>query len=298
MDQQKDQAKGDLTDSQRKFELTLEQLQKKASIEKEKLDANYQALINSNEQRYKAKIKDEHDSHQLILSELTSKCKQLEKENKQMQERLHVDQKGRITEHSTLEKKVTELMENEKQLLKECSEVKAEKDAKVLEYQKQLDKEKETHKAKQQEIETKYKEAESKKSILLFDFEKERAKWALEKDHISNQKNELQEAIERLEKKKETLLRENEKLRNEKGARRPMYNGITNTSIYGANKYNSNVNKSILNSLKEKENINQDDTKSTHSNISGMEDKLNKSKMEDEKLSKKEEEKDSCRAIH
>jgi hypothetical protein len=37
----------------------------------------------------------------------------------------------------------------------------------------------------------------------------------LEKDHLLQKKNEATENVERLEKKKETLLRENEKLKND-----------------------------------------------------------------------------------
>lgn len=64
-------------------------------------------------------------------------------------------------------------------------------------------------------IENKYKEAEHKRNQLLFEYEKERSKWNMDKDHLIQQKNEGQELVEKLEKKKELLLRENEKLRND-----------------------------------------------------------------------------------
>jgi hypothetical protein len=50
---------------------------------------------------------------------------------------------------------------------------------------------------------------------MIFEHEKERAKWNLEKDHLVQQKNELADSLSRLEKKKEGLVRENEKLKNE-----------------------------------------------------------------------------------
>jgi len=49
----------------------------------------------------------------------------------------------------------------------------------------------------------------------MFNHEKERHKWNIEKDHILNQKNDLADSLTRLEKKKEILLRENEKLKSE-----------------------------------------------------------------------------------
>ncbi len=50
---------------------------------------------------------------------------------------------------------------------------------------------------------------------MLFENEKERARWQLEKDNLLNLKNELQESFERLSLKKDSLMRENEKLRAE-----------------------------------------------------------------------------------
>lgn len=55
-----------------------------------------------------------------------------------------------------------------------------------MEFQANIDKEKETFKAKMNEIERKYKEAEQKKSALVFEFEKDKAKWMLERDHIES----------------------------------------------------------------------------------------------------------------
>ena len=57
----------------------------------------------------------------------------------------------------------------------------------------------------------------------MFEFEKERAKWGLERDHLINQKQEVVEQVDRLERRKETLLRENEKLKNDKTKNRAAY---------------------------------------------------------------------------
>jgi hypothetical protein len=55
-----------------------------------------------------------------------------------------------------------------------------------MDHQKTLEKEKDVFKGKLSEVERKAKEAEQKKSQLLFDFEKDRAKWQLERDHIEH----------------------------------------------------------------------------------------------------------------
>jgi hypothetical protein len=49
---------------------------------------------------------------------------------------------------------------------------------------------------------------------LLFDFEKERAKWNLERDQLQNRNLEITEHNERIERRNNALLRDNEKLKN------------------------------------------------------------------------------------
>ncbi len=49
-----------------------------------------------------------------------------------------------------------------------------------------VEKEREFYKQKISEIEYKYKEVEGKRSNIVFEHEKERAKWNMERDHIVN----------------------------------------------------------------------------------------------------------------
>ena len=56
-----------------------------------------------------------------------------------------MDARGKMSEYGSLEKKVIELGENEKRLLIELDEVKAERDRRIQDYQKQMDKDKETY---------------------------------------------------------------------------------------------------------------------------------------------------------
>ena len=50
---------------------------------------------------------------------------------------------------------------------------------------------------------------------MVFDFEKEKARWQMEYDNIVNQKRELEDVITNLERKKDILLKENERLKAE-----------------------------------------------------------------------------------
>jgi len=226
LEQQRDQSKNDLIEAQRKFEITLEQLQKRGTMDKDKSETNQMALISSLEQKHKYQIKDLNDSHQHVCNELMQKIKQLEKELKNTTEKLQVEQRTKTSEVSTYEKKVTESVDMLAKITKELDEVKADRDRRVLEYQKLFEKERENYKTKLQEVETKYTEADSKRGVMMMEFEKERAKWSLERDHIMMQKNEAQEMIARLEKRKENLMLENDKLKSERSVRKPMYGGV------------------------------------------------------------------------
>ena len=62
--------------------------------------------------------------------------------------------------------------------------LKSERDAKNQDMIRLLDQEKLIWKAKIVEFEERLKEAEKKRASMIFDHEKERAKWNLEKDHL------------------------------------------------------------------------------------------------------------------
>ena len=75
---------------------------------------------------------------------------------------------------------------------------------------------KKNYKNKISEIEKNLREAEGKRGALLLELETEKAKWNIERDNFSNKQQELKDKISELEKRVETLLRDNEKLKNEK----------------------------------------------------------------------------------
>ena len=98
-----------------------------------------------------------------------------------------------MSDHGTMEKKVTELLENEQRLQRDIDELKQERDRKIIDNQKVLEKERETQKQRLQEVEQKCKELENRRSTMIFEFEKERAKWQLERDNLMSQKVEMNE---------------------------------------------------------------------------------------------------------
>lgn len=95
---------------------------------------------------------------------------------------------------------------------------------------------------------------------MLFEFEKERAKWSLEKDFLSSQKQEVQEQLDRIQRRNEQLLKENERLKSDKSRKGFMYgpgatSGATGASYAG--KFNSNnFGQHLLKGAMQKENSN------------------------------------------
>jgi len=158
-----------------------------------------------------------------------------------LNDKMLLENYGKVGNQSILEKKISDYQETERKLLAEIDELKSERDTRSVDYQKRVDKETESLRNKIKEVEAKFKDSENKKSVLMFEHEKERAKWNLEKDYFQNQKAELQDTIGKLEKKKETLLRENEKMKNDsKANKRLNVNTSFNTQNY---KPGSNLNK-------------------------------------------------------
>ena len=80
---------------------------------------------------------------------------------------------------------MTELLENEKKLQAEIDSLKMEKEFRVMDVSKEFEKEKEIWKSRVENCEERIREADKKRSALLFEMEKERAKWQFERDHIT-----------------------------------------------------------------------------------------------------------------
>jgi hypothetical protein len=92
-------------------------------------------------------------------------------------------------------------------------DLKSERDRRLQDFHRQLDKEKEGYRARLSEAEAKSKEAERQRSQYMFEHEKERARWQLEKDQVASKVQELDEQVEKLVLQKESLMKENTRMR-------------------------------------------------------------------------------------
>ncbi|XP_001347247.1 Guanylate nucleotide binding protein (macronuclear) [Paramecium tetraurelia strain d4-2] len=212
LESQRESLKQELADAMRKFETTIQTLQRQRSLERNDHNQDITEMLNQIERKYQDQVKDIQQQHQKKCDDYQERIERLEKELKQSQSKELLDQQSKIGQQ--FERKTAELLENEKRLLSTIEELKQERDQRILEHHEEVEQEKEYWRNKINELEERQRESDKKQSQLIFYHEKERAKWSQEKDYIMQQKMELQDQLSRLEKKKELLLKENEKMKN------------------------------------------------------------------------------------
>ena len=217
--QQREQAKIDLSEAQKEFEAHLEQVQKRGISEQEELEGATNSLIALMEARNTERIKDMQESHQNQVVELSDRLKISNNELRTIRERFKLERRGRNMDSYRLEKRVQDLLKDEGKLIEEIEKVKEDCDRKIDEFQEEFMIENEQLKANLSKYEKRVKDAEFMRCQQCL--EKESVKCSLERDHFMGKHNEDEEMLMRPEMRKEPLLRENEKLRNENGSRRP-----------------------------------------------------------------------------
>jgi hypothetical protein len=95
---QKEQAKQDLVDALKKFEMTLHHLKKARNNEKNEQETNLNELLISMERKYQSQIQDLNENHQRMIQDYEEKIRKLEKELKNTTERLMMDSQGKLGE--------------------------------------------------------------------------------------------------------------------------------------------------------------------------------------------------------
>jgi chromosome segregation ATPase len=220
--EQRESAKNDLAEAQRKFEFTLQQIQRREQNGKEKQEGTLNSLVSSIEARYNSKVKDLQDFSNSTIEHLNLKIKLLEQESKGLKEELEIARRGKHLIHGNIEKRCRQLQEMEGKLLGEIENLRAEKERKSKEVMDINVLERENMRGRATEMEKKMKDAESAKAQMYLELEKERSKWQMERDHLLAAKNEALENFEAMQNKQEMLLRENERLKGDKARSRGM----------------------------------------------------------------------------
>lgn len=143
-------------------------------------------MLMSIEKKYQTQISELQDSSNLKLSAANQKITKLEAELKNYQDQTLLDQRSKNSNALFTEKRLTELLESEKRYQSEIEALRKEREIEKAEAQKKLDQERDSLKLKIVQSDEKFREAEKKRSTLIFEHEKEKAKWNQEKDYLIN----------------------------------------------------------------------------------------------------------------
>jgi hypothetical protein len=73
----------------------LQKFQKFRNADKEETATNQSALVSTIEQRYNSQINEINESHKMILNDFQEKLQRLERENKNLNERLQSEASGK-----------------------------------------------------------------------------------------------------------------------------------------------------------------------------------------------------------
>jgi chromosome segregation ATPase len=88
LEEQRNQARADLTELQKKFELTIDGLQRKGLVDKDRIETSSKAMFTMAEERYKNQIRDLTDNFHKNLEELKQTIRLLEEENRSLWDKL------------------------------------------------------------------------------------------------------------------------------------------------------------------------------------------------------------------
>lgn len=82
--------------------MTMDQLQKRGSLEKDKIEISQQALLSNIEGKFKQQIKEAQDQAQRDRTDFQERMKTLERENRALQTRIQTEQRDKLNESATL----------------------------------------------------------------------------------------------------------------------------------------------------------------------------------------------------
>ena len=128
------------------------------------------------EREYKDQIANLQESHEKYAQDMIEKNKELDSKYHSLQEKYEVEYRESNGKIKNLENKLNDLEQRERGYLDEISNLRQQKDKMYLENQSVMEKEREQLKQKIGDLERRCKTAESDKSSLKFEIEKEKSR--------------------------------------------------------------------------------------------------------------------------
>jgi hypothetical protein len=216
---QRDAARTELANSQRRFEQNLEEVRKLTISDKEK-GSSGQKLVEM-EGKYTAQIREMQENMSTKIQEANEKSKNLERELRVLREELELERREKANITGNQSSRLQELINSESLLKSQLQSQTTAWEKRLAEERAAYEAEKSTQKAKLAAFEQRSSAAEQLYSQLSLDTERERARAAMDRDHLLALKTDLQDKVVQVQKRNEALLKEVEKLRSTK-ARSPL----------------------------------------------------------------------------
>lgn len=209
LETQKEQYKLELSELQKNFEILVQKFNQSRISEKEEAESSQSALLVKLENRYQLQVQELREQLKATQNDAEDRIRRLERENKKLSAQL-ID--AERTQDDQMERRLRESMNNERKMTEDLLAARKEYEVKFNEMQKRFDEEKEKGRGKVHKLEQLYKESENKRNMMIFEHEKEKAKWNVENSQLLSQQNDYLDQLDMLTQKKEYLQRENDKL--------------------------------------------------------------------------------------
>lgn len=211
--QQRDQLKMDLSESQKNFDVMVNKLQQYRAEENSEREESLARQVEEMSHAHQRELVEQRKKHQAREESCLARVAELEAEVARLERLNQLTTSKQFGSRLSEEKKLNELLEKEKLLQDEMMVLKCEKNSIRLYYQRDMERAREEWKVKLFEFECELKKAENERNLLVFEHEKQRTKWMIERDNWLFQKHENVGLVEKLQRQKEHLTKENERLK-------------------------------------------------------------------------------------
>lgn len=254
--QQRDQARKELQIAQERFDIIVEEIKHKTDLEKDKAEAKMNAVVSQIEQKHSLTMIDLQNKNESSLKDLKDKLKQAERNIDELTADVEKEKREKASITNSLDRKIQQANDMIKQLENELDVSKEIAQDSLDQLLEKFDKEREGWKLRMTELEKKIKELENHKAQQFILHEKERAKWALEKESIMSNQSEAEHKLTSVLKRQDNLKKENEKLKTPRPRLIPKKSSevsiSTNISFDDINRYNSYSGKSTPTNISSK----------------------------------------------
>jgi len=139
--------------------------------------------------------------------------KTLEKENKSLQERVELANQQSQSEGGMMGKKIEKIMEERDRTKEEFDQFRADREKKIEDLKRTYEREKDLLKQKNNDLQQKAKNVDSKQTELILSHETNRAKWDQEKSYLLTAKEDALSEMRNIQRKYENQLKEVERLK-------------------------------------------------------------------------------------